>query len=358
MTRLSICIPTYNFGSFIGQTLDSILPNLAEGVEVVILDGGSTDDTAQIVAKRQQDYSQIRCHQQGFRGGIDRDIAKVVGLAHGDYCWLFSADDLMMPGAVDKVLNTIKSNCDIYLCEHILCSYEMQPIKEYPIFADIASPEIFDLGNATQRQRYFSHALTSEAFFSFLSGPIFRREIWERAEGIPESFYDTCWGLAGRLLSLVPDGLVVHYLGEALLYKRSGNDSFSEHGLVNRVRIAVDGFAHIAETIFGRESQEAIHIRRVIRNEFSLRHLLFMKKLTAAFPQQENIETLINIATQLYWDAGWGNRCVYIVFRLLPVPIINVLYFLKKRLLKRRPRAWTGLVVKGQGRLMNNISFI
>lgn len=30
--RLSICIPTYNFGSFIGETLESILPQVTEGV--------------------------------------------------------------------------------------------------------------------------------------------------------------------------------------------------------------------------------------------------------------------------------------------------------------------------------------
>jgi abequosyltransferase len=191
-TSLSICIPTYNFGKFIGQTLESIILNLTEGVEVIILDGGSTDDTANIVATKQRGFPQIQYHRQEFRGGIDRDIAKVISLAHGRYCWLFSADDIMMPGAVDKVLDSIRSNCDIYLCEQILCDYEMHPITEYPIFNNIATPEIFDLGNASQRQRYFSNARTSEAFFSFLSGPIFRKDVWERADGIPESFYETC----------------------------------------------------------------------------------------------------------------------------------------------------------------------
>ncbi len=151
--KLSICIPTYNFGKFIGQTLDSILPNLREDVEVVILDGGSTDDTTQVVAQRQRDFPQIKYHRQGFRGGIDRDIVKVISMAHGDYCWLFSADDIMMFGAVDKVMHSIKSNCDIYLCEQILCNYEMQPIKEYPIFDHITAPETFHLEKPARRSR-------------------------------------------------------------------------------------------------------------------------------------------------------------------------------------------------------------
>ncbi|MBU2575066.1 MAG: glycosyltransferase [Elusimicrobia bacterium] len=347
MIRLSICIPTYNFGKFVGQTLDSILPNLMEGVEVVVLDGGSTDDTAHVVAQRQLNFPQIKYHRQEFRGGIDRDIAKVVSLAHGDYCWLFSADDIMMPGAVDKVLNSIRSNCDIYLCQHILCSFEMQPIKEYPIFAHITAAEIFDLGNVLQRERYFSHAVTSEAFFSFLSGPIFKRGVWQRTEGIPESFYETCWGLAGRLLSLAPGGLVVQYLGKMLIYKRGENDSFGQQGLVNRLRISVEGFAHIAETIFGKDSQEVFHIRRVVRNEWPLRSLMRIKLIAATSPQQENMETLKKVAAKHYLNAGVGNMCRYVLFRLMPVSFIKLGGLLKKLLIKRRSLPQTDSPVKG-----------
>jgi abequosyltransferase len=347
LNSLSICIPTYNFGKFIGQTLDSILPNLTEGVEVVILDGGSTDDTAHFVAQRQRDFPQIKYHRQEFRGGIDRDIAKVISLAHGDYCWLFSADDIMMSGAVDKVINSIQSNCDIYLCEQILCDYAMHPITEYPIFNHIFAPEIFDLGNALQRQRYFSEARTSEAFFSFLSGPIFRRDVWERADGIPESFYGTCWGLAGRLLSLVPGGLVVNYLGEKLLYKRGGNDSFREHGVVKRLQISVEGFAHIAETIFGKDSREAFHIRRVIRNEWTLRSLMKIKLLTTTSPQQEKIEILKRLAVKHYLNAGIGNTCRYVIFRVTPISLIKLEILIENILIKSRALLRTNSPVKG-----------
>jgi abequosyltransferase len=217
-----------------------------------------------------------------------------------------------------------------------MCDYEMQPIKEYPILNDITTSEIFDLGNPIQRQRYFSHAITSEAFFSFLSGPIFRRDVWDRADGIPESFYNTCWGLAGRFLSLASDGLTVHYLRENLLYMRGGNDSFSEHGLVNRLRISVEGFAHIADTIFGKDSQEAFHIRRVIRKEWPLRTLMSIKRLTAIFPQKENIAALNKVVAEHYLNAGFGNMCRYVLFRLVPISLLKWVYLLKTVLIKNR----------------------
>jgi abequosyltransferase len=350
---LSICIPTYNFGKFIGQTLESIIPNLAEGVEVIILDGGSTDDTASIVAQKQKNLPQIEYYQQEFRGGIDRDIAKVVSLSHGKYCWLFSADDIMMVGAIEKVLTYIQSNCDVYLCEQMLCDYELQHVKEYPIFNNITTAEIFDLGDAAQRRRYFSNARTSEAFFSFLSGPIFRRDLWEKASGISESFYETCWGLAGRLLSLVPDGLIVHYLGEKLLYKRGvnehgDNNSFRDLGAVNRLRISVEGLAHIAETLFGENSLETFNIRRVIRNEWPLRSLIYIKLLVATSPQQENSELLKKLAIKHYYNAGIFNMFKYIFFRLIPVPLIRLAVLSRNILIKDKRLLWKRMPIRSK----------
>jgi abequosyltransferase len=241
----------------------------------------------------------------------------------------------MMLGAVKKVLDSIQSDCDIYLCEQMICDYEMKPIKGHPIFNHVTSPEIFDLGNALQRKRYFRSARTSEAFFSFLSGPIFRRNIWERADGIPESFYETCWGLAGRLLSLVPGGLVVHYLKETLIYKRGDNDSFRDQGIVNRLRISVEGFSHIAENIFGIDSQETFHIRRVIRNEWTLRNILSIKFLTATSPQHENIETLKRVVAKHYLNAGIVNRCKYLIYILAPISLLKQLRKIKQFIKQR-----------------------
>jgi abequosyltransferase len=319
---------------FIGETLESILPGLSDDVEIVILDGGSTDDTGAVIAQKTRGFRQIHFFQQGYRGGIDRDIAKVVRLAQGEYCWLFSADDIMKPDAINKVLNAIQSHCDIYLCEHTLCTFDMEPIEEHSIFDTISTPTIFDLGTAEDRKRYFSAARTSEAFFSFLSGPIFRRDLWIRTDSIPSSFYETCWALAGRMLSLVQDGLVVHYLGENLLYKRGGNDSFSENGVVNRLRISVDGFAHIAETIFGKHSVETWHIRRVIRNERTLLHLMLIKLQASTSPQKENIDQLNQIVSRHYSDAGITSIIKCAIFKLTPVFMLRIGAFLKKNIMR------------------------
>src|ERR1041385_5095813 len=100
---LSICIATRNRAEFIGATIDSILPQLDEATELVIVDGASTDATPQIVAERQRRSARIRYPRLAKNGGVDRDFAAAVELAEGRYCWLFTDDDLFKPDAVARV---------------------------------------------------------------------------------------------------------------------------------------------------------------------------------------------------------------------------------------------------------------
>lgn len=100
---LSICIATYNRGRYIGATIESILPQLDEQTELVIVDGNSSDDTPEIVAGYQRRSDRIRYQRQSTNGGVDRDFAAAVELARGRYCWLFADDDLFRPGAVARV---------------------------------------------------------------------------------------------------------------------------------------------------------------------------------------------------------------------------------------------------------------
>lgn len=111
--KLSICIPTLNRGSFIRETIESIVSQLEDDVEVVIVDGGSIDDTEQIVNAYQLKYPAIKYLKKESskstpsNEGFDRDCNNAVELSQGEYCWLMTDDDLLMPGAIKRVLNEI-----------------------------------------------------------------------------------------------------------------------------------------------------------------------------------------------------------------------------------------------------------
>lgn len=102
--KLSICIPTYNRVVLLRETLDSIVPQLREGVEIVICDNASPDATPELVAEYQQNYPGITYFRWPENSGFDRNILKVVEVAGGDYCWLLGDDDHLQPGALDCLL--------------------------------------------------------------------------------------------------------------------------------------------------------------------------------------------------------------------------------------------------------------
>ena len=84
--KLSFCIPTYNFGAFIGQTLQSIIDQADDRVEIVVIDGGSTDHTEAVVNEKRTLFPHIRYLNVGKGRGVDRDIVESVAQARGEYC--------------------------------------------------------------------------------------------------------------------------------------------------------------------------------------------------------------------------------------------------------------------------------
>lgn len=59
-TQLSICIATLNRAAFIGQTLDSIIRQATDEMEIVIVDGASSDNTKEIVEHYQRQFPRLR----------------------------------------------------------------------------------------------------------------------------------------------------------------------------------------------------------------------------------------------------------------------------------------------------------
>lgn len=326
--KLSICIPTYNFGEFIGETLRSIVDQATDEVEIVIVDGASTDNTKAIVQDWQQKFPGIKYRRLVRKGGIDHDLAQSVELASGEYCWLFSSDDVMRPHALERVFRHLGSACDLYVCEHSMCDKNMRVLHDYPIFADARS-RLVEFSDSQSRLECLAAGLNTEALFSFMSGLIVRRVKWLSVE--PDAkFLGSCWWHIARLLEMARTRLSVCYVSEVWLDKRGDNDSFSDRGVVNRFRIAVDGFIRISTHFFGRHSTEYRETRRFLRNELSLLSFFSAKDRAFELPSIESRSELDRIFDLCYSDCGprgWVTRMMYYY---LPVVIYRHLKSLYK----------------------------
>lgn len=327
--RLSVCVPTYNFGAFLGETLASLARQIEEEVEIVVVDGASTDNTEEVAREFQSSYPAIRYVRLEKRGGIDKDMATAVELARGNYCWLLSADDLAADGAIPRILDEIRGAYDVCLCGLTRCTLQMKPIAKHPVLSG-STDAVYDLSDVNTRLTYFQSAVTTTAFFSYMSSLVINKARWNEVGG-DDAFVGSCWAHVARIFRMIPRGLRVRYLGGEYVLSRSENDSFLEHGLVHRIAISVEGFNRLAEAFFGKESPEAYHIRRVLKNEYTLAYLLHAKLMSRLDGEVDVAMRLDRLVRTIYADKEFPDVVRHAVYRYSPVSALKIAKTLRQK---------------------------
>lgn len=100
MPQVSVVIPAYNAAPWIAETLASVLAQTLQDFEIIVVDDGSTDETAGIVAKIE--HLQY-IHKANGGAASARNVG--IRLARGDYIAFVDADDLWLP---DKLRLQVK----------------------------------------------------------------------------------------------------------------------------------------------------------------------------------------------------------------------------------------------------------
>jgi len=91
-----------------------LYPDAIEGVEFLVCDNASTDHTAEVVKPflARPDFSY---HRNAHNVGMLGNLRETTLVSRGKYVWILGDDDLLLPGAVEKVLGAIKSNDNVAL---------------------------------------------------------------------------------------------------------------------------------------------------------------------------------------------------------------------------------------------------
>lgn len=100
MRRISIVTPSYNQGDYLEETLDSVLSQGIPGLEYIVMDGGSTDQSVSIIRK----YEKYLAYWQSQPdGGQTQALLEGFRRATGDVLAWINSDDRYMPGTLAKV---------------------------------------------------------------------------------------------------------------------------------------------------------------------------------------------------------------------------------------------------------------
>jgi Glycosyl transferase family 2 len=124
---LTIALPVYNVAAYLPACLESIFAQIDHGVEVLAVEDCSTDITPDVLRAQQQRWPSLRVVQHERNLGLSG--ARNTGLANaqGTYIWFLDADDLMLPGAIAQLRQTIDQwQPDLVMCDFSVLREQMK----------------------------------------------------------------------------------------------------------------------------------------------------------------------------------------------------------------------------------------
>jgi len=211
--KLSICIATFNRAQFLAAALESIISQATRDCEVVVSDNASTDETENVVAEYARRFERLRYIKQDVNRGLDCNFDCAVEFACGEYCWLFSDDDLMKPGAVANVLEQLGPDYSLVLVNGEHRDFTMSTVR-VPNFFGITSNRIYDV---EEMDRLFTEVGTC---LMCLCVVVIKRAIWMARER--RKYYGSWFIQVGVILQeRLPGKTLV--IAEPLLCFRLGN---------------------------------------------------------------------------------------------------------------------------------------
>jgi glycosyltransferase involved in cell wall biosynthesis len=215
--KVSVIIPTYNRGWILNEAIDSVLAQTFDAYEVIVVDDGSEDNTAEIL----KNYSnKIRIIHQKNKGV---SAARNLGIksSSGRFIALLDSDDLWLPEKLERQISFFRKNSGAMICQTqeiwIRKGKRVNPCKHHKKLSGM----IFEPS--------LSLCLVSP------SAVMFKRELLETVGFFDESLY-ACedYDLWLRVSLKFP----VYLIDEALIIKRGGHDDqLSRSPMLDKYRI-------------------------------------------------------------------------------------------------------------------------
>lgn len=179
---VSVFLPTYNQQAYIRESIDSVIKQDYDNIEIVIGDDCSKDDTWQIVQEYQQQFpGKIKAFRNPVNLGITGNCSEVLRRCTGKYVVFTAGDDLFMEGKIHKQVALMEADASMVLSYHDVEVFNSADGKMLRFWnkGPLSSPPLTGSAEAVAKQII----VKGTSFMAALS-------VMVRREAIPESGYD------------------------------------------------------------------------------------------------------------------------------------------------------------------------
>ena len=130
---ISIIIASYNSAKTINKTLDSIFNQTYRNFELIIIDGGSTDDTIEIIKKFEFLFKHRLKWISEEDSGIYEAWNKAISLSSGSWVSFIGSDDYYVENALENYISIINLNKNVNFVSSncLLVDYNYKKVREY-----------------------------------------------------------------------------------------------------------------------------------------------------------------------------------------------------------------------------------
>lgn len=133
---VSVIMPSYNTGGYIGAAIESVLSQTYDNLELIIVDDCSSDQTAEVV--RSFTDSRIHYLENDKNVGAALSRNKALRMASGEWIAFLDSDDMWLPDKLEKQLAFMKSK-HIYFSYHC---YEKMDRDSRPLGVLVTGPRV------------------------------------------------------------------------------------------------------------------------------------------------------------------------------------------------------------------------
>lgn len=313
---LTIAIPTYNRCELLRRTLDSIMEQRDERIEILVSDNASTDGTESMMREYCKQH-EVRYYRNSENLGMDRNFLNCLKKATGKYVHLMSDDDILLPEAVAKILSLISQEEPDYInLNSITYSTEVYDPEEYK------PPRIkLEKDLITSDKKLYMGYLG--VYITYISATVIKREHFLEIQR-PEEYFDTYFLHAHLVLDMLADenSKVVITKDAYLAAKNNNSGGFNLYEvwikqykrllLVTAVKNGCD-YKQMEEIYVGDVNgfiRDSILKYSVTENKYDMKHKELIFKYTYMYPKV------------------WLKTYPYVI---LPRPILSIIYQWKRR---------------------------